>query len=90
MEKKPKGIKRINESVTVDPNNDYYNPESNFNTGDSPSVVMIGGKAVQVKNGSIVKKSGEKKTEEETKYEAGDMGKLDVGDVKAKFIKENE
>jgi hypothetical protein len=90
MEKKPKGIKRVDDTVTVDPNNDYYNADSNFNTGDAPSVVMIGGKAVQVRNGSIIKPAGEKKTDEEKKYESGDMGKLDMGDAQARIVQEND
>jgi len=90
MVKKIKGIKKVDESVVVDPDDNYYNAENNFNTGDAPSVVMMGGKAVQVQNGSIVKKKGEKKTEEEKMYESGGAAKLDMGDAKARIVRENE
>lgn len=87
--KAPKGIKRIDQAAMVDPNNDHYDPENNLNTGDSPSVVIINGKPVQVRNGNIVKQIGEQKTEEEKKYENGDMGKLDLGEnAKAKIVTE--
>ena len=45
--------KNIDKSAVLDPQGNYYNPDTNRNTGENPTVVMIGGKPAKAQNGRL-------------------------------------
>jgi len=49
-----KDLKNIDGNAMYDPNNEYYNPEKNFNTGEQWAVVMTASGPKKVRMGNIV------------------------------------
>ena len=78
-----KTVKHADEAVTLDPQGNYFDPDKNFNDGEQPVVVMVGGKPRAVKNGVMydVDANGKIKPIEEMAKEELDYAKENREDL---------